>query len=145
MHADEPSEPLKRDVLGRVTTTKAQREALLDEFECSGLKGKPFARMVGVNYQTFASWIQKRRRARGDYAAAGVGNKLLDQREIRPQQSLRLLEAVVARPADTLATEALASHQVLEVLLPSGTKVLIANAPQVALAVQLLAALAKPC
>ena len=83
--------------------------------------------------------------ARGDYAAAGVGNKLLDQREIRPQQSLRLLEAVVARPTDTLAPEALASHQVLEVLLPSGTKLLIANAPQVALAAQLIAALAKPC
>jgi hypothetical protein len=28
---------LKRDVLGRVTITKAQREALLDQFERSGL------------------------------------------------------------------------------------------------------------
>ena len=52
MHADEPSEPLKRDVLGRVTAIKAQRKALLDEFERSGLKGKPSARVAGVNYQT---------------------------------------------------------------------------------------------
>ena len=37
---------LKRDALGRVTITREQREALLDEFERSGLKGMPFARMV---------------------------------------------------------------------------------------------------
>jgi hypothetical protein len=59
---------LKQDALGRVNHTAEQREALLDEFERSGLKGLPFARMAGINYQTFASWIQKRRRARGDYA-----------------------------------------------------------------------------
>jgi hypothetical protein len=50
MHADESTTILKRDVLGRVTITKAQRESLLDEFERSGLKGKPFARLVGLNY-----------------------------------------------------------------------------------------------
>jgi hypothetical protein len=144
MHADEPSELLKRDVLGRVTATKAQREALLDGFERSGLKGKPFARVAGVNYQTFASWIQKRRRARGD-DAPGVGNELLERRAIKPVQSLYLLEAVVAQPASTLAPEAPPNNQVLEVLLPGGAKLLIANAPQVALAAQLIAALAKLC
>ncbi len=45
---------LKRDAMGRVTITREQREALLDEFERSGLKGMPFARMVGVAYPTFA-------------------------------------------------------------------------------------------
>lgn len=63
---------LKRDVLGHATIPKAQREALLDEFERRGFKGKPFARLVGVNYQSFASWIQKRRRASGDYPALAV-------------------------------------------------------------------------
>jgi hypothetical protein len=58
---------LKRDVLGRVTVTPARREELLDEFERSGLKGQPFSKLVGVNYQTFASWVQKRRRQRGNY------------------------------------------------------------------------------
>jgi hypothetical protein len=37
VHADEPTTILKRDVLGRVTITKAQWEALLDLFERSGL------------------------------------------------------------------------------------------------------------
>lgn len=55
MHGDRPSEPLKRDMLGSVTATKEQREALLDDYERSGLKGKPFARVAGLNYQTFAS------------------------------------------------------------------------------------------
>ena len=84
---------LKRDVLGRVTIPKAQREALLNEFERSGLKGKPFARLVGVNYQSFASWIQKRRRARGDYAvlAAARGEALVKLELPKP---LRLMEAV---------------------------------------------------
>jgi len=56
MHADESTTILKRDVLGRVTVTKAQREALLDEFERSGLSGPRFAAMVGLKYQTFATW-----------------------------------------------------------------------------------------
>ena len=67
MHTQEPTTLLKRDSLGRVTVGEAQREALLDEFERSGMKGVPFARLVGVNYQTFATWVQKRRRACGAY------------------------------------------------------------------------------
>lgn len=144
MDADEPTTVLRRDVLGRVTATKAQREALLDEFERSSLKGKSFARMAGVNYQTFASWIQKRRRARGDYAS-GVGGKLLVQREIKPGQPLRLLEAVVAKSASAQALEATANNPTLDVLLPCGAKLSITDAAQVVLAVQLIQALAKPC
>lgn len=48
MPTDEATTILKRDVLGLVTIPKEQREALLDEFERSGLKGKPFARLVPV-------------------------------------------------------------------------------------------------
>jgi hypothetical protein len=46
MPTDEATTILKRDVLGRVTITKEQREALLDEFERSGLKGTPFVRWM---------------------------------------------------------------------------------------------------
>lgn len=56
---------LKTDVLGRVKTGARQREAMLDEFERSGLSGTKFAAVAGVNYQTFASWVQKRRTLRG--------------------------------------------------------------------------------
>jgi hypothetical protein len=38
-----------------VQTPVERREAFLDEFERSGLRGKKFAAMTGVNYQTFAS------------------------------------------------------------------------------------------
>lgn len=58
---------LKTSVLGRVKTGTRQREAMLDEFERSGLSGTRFAAVAGVNYQTFASWVQKRRRAMGAY------------------------------------------------------------------------------
>ena len=54
---------LKTDVLGRVKTPKERREQLLDEFEKSGLTGQKFAALVGIKYQTFATWAQKRRRA----------------------------------------------------------------------------------
>ena len=63
---------LKRDAVGRVRTSVRQREALMDEFERSGLTGPKFAKVAGVCYQTFASWMQKRRRARGDYASSAV-------------------------------------------------------------------------
>ena len=39
---------LKRDVRGRVRTGVRQREALLDEFERSGLKGAAFVWTVGT-------------------------------------------------------------------------------------------------
>ena len=103
MHADESTTIFKRDVLGRVTIPKAQREALLDEFERSGLKGKPFAKLVGVNYQTFAVWIQNRRRARGDYAAAAI-TKTQAPAAVRSPRPLRLIEAVSASHGAALPT-----------------------------------------
>jgi ferric-dicitrate binding protein FerR (iron transport regulator) len=134
---DEATTILKRDVLGRVTITKEQREALLDEFERSGLKGKPFAKLVGVNYQSFASWIQKRRRARGDdvaMAAAKRGSPAI----LRPTRPLRLLEAVAASTNTTIGSA-------LEVVLPGGGKLVLNNASQVALAAELLNALRTSC
>lgn len=52
-----------------------QREALLDAYETSGLSGPQFAAQHGVNYQTFATWLQKRRRARGLHAL-GLGGEM---------------------------------------------------------------------
>jgi hypothetical protein len=74
--------PFKRDVPGRGTLPASQREALLDEFDRSGMIGRPCAKLLGVNYPTFASWIQKRRRARGDCATLAKSAKLLT--EVRP-------------------------------------------------------------
>ena len=73
MDADGPTTILKRDALGRVTLPREQREALIAEFERSGLRAAQFARMAGINYGTFASWMQDRRHARGDYARSDRG------------------------------------------------------------------------
>lgn len=62
------SELIRADTLGRVRVPDEQREALLDAYETSGLSGPQFAAQHGVNYQTFATWLQKRRRTRGLYA-----------------------------------------------------------------------------
>lgn len=51
---------LKQDKRGRVQTPLARREQLLVEFEQSGLSGPKFAALVGIKYQTFATWVQKR-------------------------------------------------------------------------------------
>ena len=42
------------DARGRVRVPVERREALLDDFERSGLSGVKFAQMVGVKYPTFA-------------------------------------------------------------------------------------------
>lgn len=126
-----PTTILKRDALGRVTVTREQREALLDEFERGGLSGTRFARMVGVNYSTFAYWAQQRRHARGVYAP--LGRKAASA---PPAGALRLMEAV---PVALMSARA--SGGALEVLLPGGARVLVADAHQVALTAQLINAL----
>ena len=88
---------------GRVQTQRARREELLDEFERSGASGQAFAAMVGVKYQTFASWIQKRRRARGQYPAAANPTS-----SIPATGALRLVEAVIDREPPTGRTEIVA-------------------------------------
>jgi hypothetical protein len=53
---------LKTDAQGRVRTPAKRRESLLEEFDRSGLSGSKFAELAGIKYQTFATWLQKRRR-----------------------------------------------------------------------------------
>ncbi len=118
-------ELLKVDVTGRVWTSRQRREALLDEFERSGTSAAQFAALTGVKYPTFASWVQKRRRAKGPSG--------------RTEVSLRWMEAVAAAPA---LADALFVH------LPCGARMEIADAAQAQLAAALLRALAReglPC
>ena len=92
---------LKTDVLGRITVGRAQREAILDAFEASAMTGSAFAQRHGIKIQTFASWIQKRRRARGDYQNEAMCRKLRMRKEPpatrpkkvpRPQAAMNLIE-----------------------------------------------------
>ena len=56
-------ELLRLDARGRVRTGRERREMLLAEFDRSGVSGARFARMAGINYQTFCGWLHVRRRA----------------------------------------------------------------------------------
>jgi transposase-like protein len=134
MHDAEPSTILKTDALGRVTLTREKRAELLEAFDRSGLKGTQFARLAGVNYGTFASWVQDRRHARGEYPL------VRKPATAATPPPLRLLEATLAAPAS-------ASSRVspLEVHLPGGAKLLITDSSHIALVAQLLNSLRVPC
>ncbi len=120
------TEILKTDVLGRVRTSPQRREAILDEFEKSGVAGVPFAKMIGVNYQTFASWVQKRRMARGQYRCLPG---------VKTAGPLRFVEAVVAAE--------LSEKIVLTIELPGGARVRVNGSEQLELVCRLLARLDK--
>ncbi len=114
---------LKRDAAGRVWTPVARREAVLDEFERSGLPATKFAAHVGIKYPTFAAWVQKRRKSRERQSEAGP----------RPAGAVRWLEASVV---DGLSeTRGLAIH------LPGGARLEVFDATQAVLAAQVLRAL----
>ena len=137
------NEVLKTDVLGRVKTPRGRQEALLDEFERSGVSGVKFAALVGINYQTFATWAQRRRRERGKYPPRTM------PRSVKPRSTpeaggngpLRLLEAVVENAAPEVP-----EGGTLCVQLPGGARMEVGDVRQAALAAELLRALgARTC
>ena len=130
-------EVLKTDVLGRVKTLRAWQEVLLDEFERSWVSGLKFAALVGINYQTFATWVQRRRRERGN---SPLRAKSRPAPTIGAVEPLRLLEAVVKEAS--LAT----TGKPLRVRLPCGTQQEVRDVRQAALAAELLRTLGvRPC
>jgi hypothetical protein len=62
--AEELGQILSQDARGRVLVSRERREALLEEYDRSGMSGVKFAQYVGIKYSTLASWLQKRRRRR---------------------------------------------------------------------------------
>lgn len=117
----EEEQILKTDSMGRVWTPVERREALLDEFERSGLSGVKFSALVGVKYQTFIAWTRKRREERqesGNGAADGV----------------HWLEATVEPERGKSGIE------VLRVVFPGGAHLEVRSAGQARLAAELLRA-----
>ena len=132
-------EVLKTDVLGRVKTPRARQDALLDEFEQSGVSGKKFAALIGVNYQTFATWAQRRRRARGTDPLRAKPR--VARTAPRVAEPLRLLQAIVEN-----AAHAPLEGEPLYVQLQNGARLEVRDGRQAALAAELLRALAaRPC
>ncbi len=75
---------LKVDSLGWVQTPPERREALLDEFERSGMSGQAFAERYGIKYQTFCSWRQARRKAGKKGEAEGFTLALAELPKVDP-------------------------------------------------------------
>ena len=113
----------------RARRTREHRERILDEYEHSGLSGVKFAALCGVKYQTFATWLQRRKRARNTYPK---------RRPRRKSSGVHWLEASL-QPASPLA----ASGLLLQ--LPGGARAEILSQQHIALAAALVRALEKPC
>ncbi len=102
----------KRDERGRRITPRSEREALVREYEQSGLTQKAFAQREGIKFPTFVSWLQELRR-----------------REARPKVNFAELTA----PVKTIAPAA-----ALEVQLPDGTILRGGNAEELVRLLRLL-------
>lgn len=114
------SEILKVDEAGRVQMPPGKREAMLAEYDRSGMTGAQFARFVGVRYSTLMYWLQKRRKEVGHVeprAASGPDHpRWLDAR----------VEGEVMKPEN------------LVVELGSGIRMLVSNRTQAGLAGEVL-------
>jgi hypothetical protein len=126
---------MKRDALGRVKTDAVRRDAILDEFERSGLSGVKFAAVAGIKYATLASWVQRRKRDRAARGRRGVRRKA-DADGAVPLPALGWVEAQVERRAASSP-----GNLALRVLLPGGAILEIADEGQALLAAGLLRAM----
>jgi hypothetical protein len=139
---------LKADIRGRVQVSRKRREALLDEYEKSGLSGARFARLAGICYSTFAAWRQKRQNTRaGKNKIQSVAPPpSLESRVI--EAPIQLLEASVESPGSEGAKR-LAMSAGLTVELPGGARLQVESPIQLRLAAELIAltsqTLRRPC
>ena len=110
---------LKCDRRGRLRYSAEQKTAMVDAYQSSGLSGPWFAALHGVNYQTLATWLAKRKRA-APRKPAGLPHPVF----------LSLIPAELESPADSAAP--------MEVFLPGGVRLSITSARQALLAAALI-------
>jgi transposase-like protein len=60
----DPSEVIRSGSDGRLRFTPEQRDSILVAFDRCGVSAMAFARQHGLKYQTFISWLRKRREGR---------------------------------------------------------------------------------
>ena len=114
---------LKSDGLGRIRTPRDVREAMLDEFERSGMSGAAFARTHGVKYSTFAYWISRRRKQRETAA------------------SVEMAEVVIVPEGPDSGEVPQADGSGLVIEWPGGSRTVVRTAVEVELAAGVLRAL----
>lgn len=110
---------LKTDRAGRVRTPRERQQQIVAEWKNSGVSAMRFADAVGIKYQTLTSWIRRH----GGREEHGIV-------EARP----RWLEMAVAPRPSCLAAG-------LRVELPGGATMVVGDAGQIPLVIQLLRAL----
>jgi hypothetical protein len=120
---------IRTDVLGRMQRTPEQRERILDEYERSGLSGPKFAALCGVKYQTFASWLARRK----------------SRRQAHSKHPARRKAATPVRWLEGSVQPAGASTTGLLLQLPGGVRAQISNDHHIPLTAALVRALEKPC
>ena len=107
----------KRDRRGRRLTAAIRREAILRDYDQSGLTQAEFARREGIKYPTFASWVQARRSAGAAPAAGRPTGRvrftevpmppILAGREATDLLSVTMPGGLVVRGGDPVAVAAL--------------------------------------
>jgi|SRR5580700_1065847 transposase len=86
---EEAGQILSQDARGRVLVSRERREALLEEYDRSGMSAVKFAQYVGIKYSTLAYWLQSLDRP----AEASGRRKLLPARATK-KSALNVLHAV---------------------------------------------------
>ena len=117
------SEILKVDEVGRVRTPPEKREAMLAQYDRSGMTGAQFARFVGVKYATLMYWLQRRRKE------TGQGEQVATPRRDHPGWLEARVEGDVLKSANIV------------VEMGGGVRVLVCNGAQAALAGEVLRAM----
>ena len=110
---------LKTDRAGRVRTPRERQEQIVAEWRRSGVSATRFAEAIGMKYQTLAGWI-RRHGGQRDNASGGEAPRWLEM-------------AVAPRPA--------AGGDGLRIELPGGAVVVVGDATQLPVVVELLRAL----
>ena len=107
---------------GRLRYSPDQKQSLLAAFDRSGISAMAFARQHGVQYQTFIVWLRKRRE-QGPAPA--------------PDSSTPAF-------AEVLVSHSAAAGS-LRIVLACGAAIEITSSASLPLALELLAALRRPC
>jgi hypothetical protein len=118
---------LKVDRLGRVRTTRRQRGAILAEFDQSGLSGTRFAEIHGIKYSTLVSWLQERKRERQ------ASNQAITSASAVTAPRIELTEVILPGLPE--------SASALQVQLPGGISLQVADVHQARLAAELIRSL----
>ena len=135
-HMHDSLELLKTDTGGRVRTAPERREAVLDEFERSGLSGMRFAAGYGLKYPTFAGWVLRRKKQRGLLEVSRPANPAGRRKAAVAAKPVRWLEAV-AGGADAGPASGVVLH------LPCRVRMEVFHADQAAVAAALVRALCR--